>query len=105
MAKVLSLEGRGPGFRPPVGLCEAMGADGLRWSPCHGLPDLMAWTRAWSRPSPSLDRDEGASARLSEDKENLGHLGSQKTRAPGDLRDHSGHIYHCRERSSQERRA
>ena len=73
---VLSLEGRRTGSEPPAGLCEAVRADGLRWSPCHVLPDLMVCAAAWSRPSPSLGRDEGASAKLSEDKEDPGHLGS-----------------------------
>ena len=73
---VLSLDGKRTGSGPPAGLCETVRADGLTWSPCPALPDLMVCTAAWSRPSPSLGRDEGASAKLSEDKEDPGHLGS-----------------------------
>ena len=72
-------------------------------APCHVLRNLMVWTMACSGSSPFLGRDEGVSAKLSEDKEDLGHLGSQKSRAPGDLRSQSGQIYHCRERSKPER--
>ena len=80
---VLSLEGRRTGSGPPAGLCEAVRADGLRWSPCHALPELMVCAVAWSRPSPFLGRDEGVSAKLSEDKEDPGHLGPQKQDSRG----------------------
>ena len=73
----------GPGSGPPAGLCETMRADGLRRCPCHVLPDLMVCSVARSRPSPSLGRDEGALAKLPEDKEDLDHLGSQKRDSRG----------------------